>query len=124
MTQDIKITTLDPDADIISIAILGSLDAVLAYKLQSNIELQMRQGHGKYLVDFEELEYISSAGIGVLSSLILHLQKQQGKMIFINVPDRVHELLHLTRLSEIFPIAENVEQALQELRALPSASAM
>ena len=116
MINDIKIAALEPENDIISVKLLGSLDAVLAYKLQSELEDQMRQGHYKYLVDFAELEYISSAGVGVLSALILHLQKKQGKMIFINAPDRVLELLHLTRLFEIFPIAESAEEALRELK--------
>ena len=115
MINDIKIATLDREADILSVHVLGSLDAVLAYKLQSEIEKQMREGHCKYVVDFQELEYISSAGIGVFSALILQLQKRQGKMIFLNVPERVIELLHLTRLFEIFPIVEHAEEALREL---------
>jgi anti-anti-sigma factor len=117
MINDIKVATLDANADILSIAVLGSLDAVLAYKLQSEVEERIRQGHKKYLVDFADLEYISSAGVGVLSALILYLQKKQGKMLFLNIPERVLELLHLTRLFEIFSIAENAEDALRELRA-------
>ncbi|PID57513.1 hypothetical protein CSB45_06705 [candidate division KSB3 bacterium] len=119
MINDVKITTLDADAGIISIKILGFLDVVLSYRLQSRIEEYIQQGYVNYLVDCKDLEYISSAGVGVLSSLIIQLQKTQGKMLFLNMPERVIELLHLTRLSEIFSIAENADEALKEFTATP-----
>ncbi len=115
MINDVKISTIEGQAEILSIIIRGSLDTMLAYHLKEDVEKKIQQGHLKFLVNLKDLEYISSAGVGVFSALILHLKKQDGRIIFVSVPESVHDVLHLTRLIEIFTIVETDEQAIQYL---------
>ena len=117
MINDVKIRTIDGHPDILSITIRGSLDTMLAYQVRENIEQKIRQGHLKFLLNLKDLEYISSAGIGVFSALILRLQKQHGRIMFVDIPESVYNLLQSTRLLEIFPIAETDQDAIQQLQS-------
>jgi len=122
MSNDVKITTIGANSDIVLVSVRGFLDTVVAYHLQERVEKLIEEGHCKFLVDLKHLEYISSAGVGLFSAIILDLQRQQGKALFINIPDTVYEVLHLTHLIEIFSIAENQEEALTLLENVESIS--
>jgi anti-anti-sigma factor len=115
MNDDVKIGTIGAQEDILQIFIRGSLDTIVAYHLQERVETLIDEGYRKYLIDLEKLDYISSAGVGLFSAVILYLRRRQGKVIFMNIPDHVYEVLKLTRLIEMFTIAETVEEAIAEL---------
>ncbi|PIE33282.1 hypothetical protein CSA56_12500 [candidate division KSB3 bacterium] len=90
------------------------MDTRLAYQLQEDIDEKIRQGHHKFLVDLTDLDYISSARIGVFSTIILQSQKQHGRIIFVHLPESVDTTIsHLTRLIKIFTIVETEQNAIQ-----------
>jgi len=117
MNQSIQISTIGPQSDVMIVSIRGSLDTVLAYHLQEKIETLIESGIFKYIMNLEELEYLSSAGIGLFSGIALKLRKYERKIVFINVPDQVIQLLQVTRLIKMFTIAKNVEHAMLLLEA-------
>lgn len=112
MTNNIHISTAGPQADITLIDIRGFLDTLVAYTLQEQVNTLMGAGMRKYIIDLEELEHISSAGIGFFSGLVLELRKYHGKLVFINIPEHVQDLLKLMRLIEIFTVGQNLQDAL------------
>lgn len=111
MTNNIRISTAGPQADIALIDIRGFLDTVVAFSLQEQVNTLIGTGMRKYIINLEELEHISSAGIGFFSGLALELRKYQGKLVFINIPEQVQYLLKLTRLIEIFTVGQNLQDA-------------
>ena len=115
MSSDVKISSIGTHTNISLIAIRGSLDTMFAYKFEEEVDALINEGQRKYVIDLAEVEYISSAGIGVLSAFILRLQRQQGVVRFINLPENVDEILHLTHLIRIFTISESQEHALREI---------
>ena len=54
--------------------------------------------------DFNDLEYISSAGLRVLLSAQKSLNSTQGKMKVINVNEGVMDIFEVTGFSDIFTI--------------------
>lgn len=82
--------------------VIGRLDTTTApeleYKIMSNIP-----GFNSLILNFADLEYLSSAGLRV----ILQAQKamnKQGKMIVRNVNDTIKEIFDLTGFSDILTI--------------------
>jgi anti-sigma B factor antagonist len=118
MSDNVKIRKIETQSDLLLITIRGSLDTVVAYHLQEQVEKLIKKGHYKFLVNLEELDYISSAGVGLFSAIILDLQRHHGKIIFINISEQVYEVLKLTHLIEIFTIAETQEEAIKQLEAV------
>lgn len=123
MTNNIRISTAGPQADIALIDIRGFLDTVVAYTLQEQINRLMGTGMRKYIINLEELEHISSAGIGFFSGLVLEFRKYQSKLVFINIPEQIRYLLQATRLIEIFTVGQNLQEAftLLENNGIPPA---
>lgn len=115
MNNNIKIDIVGAGEDIVLLTIKGSLDTLAAYQLQEQIKTLLEQGRQKFLVDLAHLEYLSSAGIGLFSALILNQLRQHDQILFLNVPEHVEQVLRITHLIDIFPLADNLETALARL---------
>ena len=55
-------------------------------------------------VDFAKLEYISSAGLGVLIATYKRLNKDGFSMKLINMSNHIKDIFHYARLDKIFDI--------------------
>ena len=55
-------------------------------------------------VDFANLEYISSAGLGVLIAAYKRLNKAGFSMKIINMSNHIKDIFHYARLDKIFDI--------------------
>ncbi len=115
MSNNVVVKKIGSQNDIIMLSIRGSLDSIVAYSLQDQVETLIQEGHHKYLIDLADLEHISSAGVGLFSAAILDLKRRQGKIIFVNIPDQVYHILRITRLVEIFTLAKTQEKAVEQL---------
>ena len=115
MNTNVQISTTGSQANITLINIRGFLDTMVAYDLQEQVNDLLEEGTCKYIVDLEGLEYISSAGIGFFSDLVLRLRKRQGQLVFIHIPEQVQHLFKITRLFEIFTVEDTMQSALARL---------
>ena len=80
----------------------GRLDTTTAPQLEA--ELKDALGGVKELdMDFEKLEYISSAGLRVLLAA-QKIMNQQGKMVLKNVSDVINEIFEVTGFTDILTI--------------------
>ena len=104
-------------ADIVVIQAYGSLDTVGAYTLQKKLNALIRAGIYKFIIDLDQLDYISSAGIGVFPAISGELQIHAGELIFARVPEKIYKLFELVGLITQFTITETVEQALEEFES-------
>lgn len=92
--------------------------------LQSKAEEIKTSGCFKLLVDFGQVDYIDSTGIGFLVGIYSSLTKMpQGRFALANINRRVREVLELTRLAQIIPIYPNTAAALAALAQQSKASA-
>ena len=66
-------------------------------------------------VDLSEIRYINSTGIGVLVSLLTKFRSRGGEMVLINPADHPKKMLALTKLNNIFTVADTVAAARQQL---------
>ena len=84
------------------VALEGRLDTITAPDLEK--ELQESLDDVKLLtLDFEKLEYISSAGLRVLLSAQKTMNKQ-GSMKIINAREEIMEIFEITGFTEILTI--------------------
>ena len=82
--------------------ISGRLDTSTAPELESTIDACL-SGVEELIIDFEGLEYVSSAGLRV----ILKAQKimnKQGSMKIINVNDTIMEVFDITGFADVLTI--------------------
>ncbi len=55
-------------------------------------------------VDFQELQYISSAGLGILLATQKRLSESGNKLILINMSKHIRDVFHYARFDMIFEI--------------------
>ena len=80
----------------------GRLDTTTAPQLEADLKTDLN-GVEELLMDFEKLEYSSSAGLRVLLSAQKTMNKQ-GKMVICHVNETIRDVFEVTGFSEILTI--------------------
>ena len=80
----------------------GRLDTVTAPELEGALK-EVLDGLSSLTMDFEKLEYISSAGLRVLLSA-QKIMNKQGEMKIIHVNDTIMEIFEVTGFVDILTI--------------------
>ena len=79
-------------------------------------------GCEKVLADFREVPAVGSTGIGFLVAIYSSVTKNpDGRFVLVGVQSRVREVLDLTRLSSILPMAGDMASGMAALRGTASA---
>jgi anti-sigma B factor antagonist len=94
------------------VSLSGQLDAHTAPEFEKFLEQLVRGGHRhKLILDFASLEYISSAGLGVLMGFIEEVRSDGGDMKFARVPEKIYHVLDLLGFPVVFTITPTIELA-------------
>ncbi len=86
----------------INVALEGRLDTTTSPQLDSELK-SVLEGTTDLVLDFEKLEYISSAGLRVILTAQKTMNKQ-GKMLIKNVNDTIMEVFEVTGFADILTI--------------------
>ena len=84
------------------LALEGRLDTTTAPALEEELKNSL-EGVTDLALDFEKLEYISSAGLRVLLAAQKVMNKQ-GKMVIKNVGSDIMEVFEITGFSDILTV--------------------
>ena len=84
-------------------ALEGRLDTVTAPELGKELKASL-DGIAELTLDFEKLEYISSAGLRVLLAT-QKVMNRQGSMKLVRVGETIMEIFEVTGFSDILTIA-------------------
>jgi len=68
-----------------------------------------------FIVDFQHLEYISSAGLRVFLVAAKILKSKNGKIVLAALNDHLKSIFEITGFQEIFPIFKNEEEAMNNI---------
>jgi anti-sigma B factor antagonist len=63
------------------------------------------------ILDFSEVPYIDSAGLGVLTNSYVAHQRRGQKLLLVAVCERVTELFKITNLDKLFEVFPDIESA-------------
>lgn len=88
----------------LEIAIIGRLDTTTAPQLEDEIKTELN-GVTSLVLDFEKLQYVSSAGLRVLLATQKTMNKQ-GNMVIRNVNSDIQEVFEITGFSDILTIEQ------------------
>src|SRR5262249_25569259 len=67
----------------------------------------------KFLLNFSNVEYLSSAALGKLIALNQKVKGIGGRLVLCNIHPDIREVFEITRLSTFIPIQEDEQAALQ-----------
>ena len=86
----------------LNLALEGRLDTTTAPQLEAALHGAM-EGVTELNMDFEKLEYLSSAGLRVILAAQKTMNKQ-GKMVIRHVNETISEVFEITGFSDILTI--------------------
>lgn len=101
--------------DTLKISLVGELDANGAINLDHIIKKALSDKYYKIAVDCAQLDYISSAGLGVFISYISELEEHNGKFVFYNLKDNVRSVFNILGLQKVVTITDSFNEAKTEL---------
>ena len=84
------------------IALIGRLDTTTAPQFEAEINSSL-DGVTELVLNFEKLEYISSAGLRVILAA-QKIMNGKGKMVIKNVCEDIQEVFEITGFSDILTI--------------------
>jgi len=67
------------------------------------------------ILNFAGIDYIDSSGLGVLVTLCTRASAPNGQVVLCNLPDKVQELLAITKLTKVFEIYKTEAEAIYGL---------
>ena len=70
-------------------------------------------GRRKILLNFGNVEYLSSAALAKLITLNKKVQQMGGRLILCNIDTQIYEVFEITKLNKLFNIYPAEQEALQ-----------
>jgi len=93
----------------------GRIDATTSPVLDEKIEELLRKKHLRLLIDFTQVDYLSSAGLRFLLSATKRYKSLGGILVIYSVADEVMEIIKMAGFEKILKISSNEEKALKEI---------
>ncbi|MBF0286187.1 MAG: STAS domain-containing protein [SAR324 cluster bacterium] len=103
---------IDAEKKLGSISVFGDLDGSTSPTLLKEIEEMIGQGTTNIILDFTEIEFISSSGIGVIAVSSKDISQRQGKLIVVCSNKKVLSLFDITNLSKVITVFKTMDEAL------------
>ena len=107
-------TSIKEKGDVSVINLKGYLDAHTAPTLENNFTQLIGNSKYKIVVNFEDLAYISSAGLGVFMAYIESIRDNKGDIKLTNMSDKVFNIFDLLGFPLLYEIYKNEEEALKK----------
>jgi anti-sigma B factor antagonist len=93
----------------------GRLDSNTSPELEKKLAGAMESGARNMVLDFENLDYISSAGLRIILKTTKDLKRSDGALILCAMQDYVKEVFEIAGFDSFLPIVPTVDDALSKL---------
>ena len=101
------------------VALGGRLDAVTSPDFEKRMRELIDGGNAALVVDFERLDYISSAGLRAMLVITKTLKAKDGRLRFANVKGGVRAVFDMSGFASMFQLDDSVAAAVAALVKSP-----
>jgi anti-anti-sigma factor len=110
--MDIKIRELN---DIVIIDIGGDIRQyeIKGFSLYQHVKDQLHGGKRNIVINFENVEFIDSLGVGDLLSSYVSTNNLGGKIKLLKVSPKIHLIFQVTLMDRLFEFFEDEDAAIQ-----------
>ena len=91
----------------------GRLDSNTAMGFEQKLFECMENGTQRMILDFQELDYISSAGLRVILKETKNLKSAEGKLVLCAMQDYVKEVFEISGFDSFLPIEATLDDAVK-----------
>ena len=91
----------------------GFLDAHTAPELENELETLISEERFKIVVNFKELNYISSAGLGVFMGYIENIRNNSGDIKMCSMSPKIFRVFDLLGFPTLYDIVQEEDHAVE-----------
>lgn len=95
------------------LALAGRFDAGAAISFRDMFKDLQKEGATNYVIDFHEVDYIDSGGLGSLVSALRQTRSEEKDIRISGLSGKVRSVFEITRLHRIFDIFDDAGQAVK-----------
>jgi len=104
------------DGSTVVVSVSGRLDAVTGPEYEKTLRELIAGGATSVVVDFDELKYISSAGLGELLVTAKLLKEKDGRFGVANVRGNVLSVFQMCGIGKLLKVHDSVAEALADAK--------
>lgn len=93
----------------------GRLDSNTSPTLEKKLNEAIENGIHNMVIDFEKLDYISSAGLRIILKTTKDLKKRDGDIVLCAMQDYVKEVFEIAGFDSFLPIVPEVDDAVARI---------
>ncbi|MGB0846125.1 MAG: STAS domain-containing protein [Thiolinea sp.] len=102
---------VETQGDITILAPRNSIDVSTSPELEKVALEHLAAGANKLVIDFSQVDYISSAGLRVVLIAAKQLRKSAGILVLSGLSDVVQEVFEISGLTRVLTIAPDINAA-------------
>ena len=99
-----KVTTI--------VSVAGRMDALTSPEFEKELSALISAGDSNFLINLQQLEYISSAGLRSILFISRQLKNRNGVLLFAGPQGPVKDVFKISGFNSIFKIFDTEEEAL------------
>ena len=97
----------------------GHLDAHQVARFEKELVRMIRESNFNILINGQELNYITSAGMGIIMGYIDEVREKGGDIKLCSLNERVHETFDLVGFTEIYDFVADEQAAIEKFNRVP-----
>tara|TARA_B100000683_G_scaffold266989_1_gene300033 strand:+ start:1007 stop:1348 length:342 start_codon:yes stop_codon:yes gene_type:complete len=80
-------------------------------KILDEVTEAIQNGYQRFVLDMTELNHINSAGLSVMIRIMTKARTAGGDAVLANIPEKIKQLLIITKLNSVFNSFDSIEDA-------------
>ena len=114
----LEVTITDEPNNGKRISLAGSLDTDTAPQLETRIDESIDSSVTALILDMKDLEFLSSAGLGVIFMTMKELKNRQGRIMLINLQPQIQRVFEIIKAMDGMNIFKDREEMDNYLAAM------
>ena len=98
--------------DVNVVRLPARVDTTSAKDVEAELDTLLDGGARKLVADFDDNEYVSSAGLRVFLAVLKFLEKNDGRIVLCGMKPFVDDVFSISGFSELFEIVGTRDEAL------------
>lgn len=98
--------------DTVVLTLKGRVDATTSGQIHERIMDEIEKGCQKMIIDFAEVNYISSSGLRIIIFTSKALAKKSGTLTLCALNNNIQKIFEISGLYKLFHITEDIPSAL------------
>jgi anti-sigma B factor antagonist len=100
------------------ISVVGSLDSNTAPQLQQSIDTEINQSISTTIIDFKELDFLSSAGLRVIFKTKKLMDNSGGKFLLVNLQPQIKKVFEIIKALDGMDVFKDQDEMDEYLTAM------